>query len=86
MSEKTLEKLKAQRAQINARIKQENAKIKAQKRKARNHRLIEIGAMLESAIGRPVEKEEMEALNLYFVNQKDWILKGLAKTSSAREI
>jgi hypothetical protein len=51
MDNKKLEKLKEREALIKEQIKQEKAKLKAQERKARNHRLIEVGATIESALG-----------------------------------
>lgn len=81
MSESKLEKLKEREAKIKAQIKQEKAKAKAQERKARNHRLIEIGAMFESALGRAVEKSEMDKLNNYFKQQQEggWLERALGK-------
>ena len=79
MADTRLEKLQEKEAQIKAQIKQEKAKLKSQERKARNHRLIEIGAMVESALGRPVEKDEMERLNSYFRQQREWIERSLLK-------
>jgi hypothetical protein len=51
MSQAQIEKLEKEIAQKKERLKQEKAKLKAQERKARNHRLIEVGATIESALG-----------------------------------
>jgi hypothetical protein len=51
MSQAQIEKLEKEIAQKKERLKQEKAKLKAQERKARNHRLIEVGATVESALG-----------------------------------
>ena len=64
MDNKKLEKLKEREAQIKEQIKQEKAKLKAQERKARNHRLIEIGCIMESALGAEF-MESVDKNNLY---------------------
>lgn len=71
MSETKLEKLQAKEAQIKEQIKQEKAKLRAQERKARNHRLIEVGATVESVLGRPIEKEDLPKLQKFLQDQED---------------
>lgn len=76
---KKLEDLLEKEKKIKAQIQQEKAKMKAAERKARNHRLIQVAAILESAIGRTIEKEDFEKWQQYCYDQKDWILKALEK-------
>ena len=59
--------IKEQRAKLQEKIAQLQAKEKAlaqkdklQERKARTKRLIEIGAVVESVVGHPIEKEKLE--------------------------
>lgn len=64
MSESRLEQLKQREAKIKAQIKQEKAKMKALERRARNHRLIEVGAVLESDVGvNFTNKEDRQILH-----------------------
>ena len=71
MSEARLEKLKEKEAQLKAQIKQEQAKAAAQARKANNHRLIQIGSMVDVAFGRPIEEDEMKDLVNRFKKQTE---------------
>lgn len=48
--------------QYEAQLKMLQAKQKEENRKARNHRLIEIGASIESVLDHPVEKEMLPSL------------------------
>ena len=63
---KLMEKTKAYGEQIK--------KLQAQKsesdRKARTHRLIEIGATVESVLGRSIEKDELPRLMSWLTNQE----------------
>ena len=61
MDNNKLEKLKEREAQIKEQIK---AKLKAQERKARNHRLIEVGCIMEAALGAEF-MESVDKNNLY---------------------
>ena len=61
--DKRLEQIKAQkRALINRNKKAE--------RTARNHRLIEIGATVESVLGRPIPKEDLPKLVAFLQMQE----------------
>lgn len=74
MARKTLEEqLKAleEKEQIlKARKQQLIAKSKEQERKARTHRLIEIGGAVESVLGRAIEKDELPKL-IAFLKQQE---------------
>lgn len=61
--EKKMQQLKEQKKKILAREKE-------QERKARNHRLIEIGATVESVLGRPIEKEDLPKLKFFLESQE----------------
>jgi hypothetical protein len=71
MDNKKLEKLKEREAQIKEQIKQEKAKLKAQERKARNHRLIELGALIESRCG----ELDLEKFAEYLDSYESYIIK-----------
>ena len=47
------------------------AKEKEKERKARTHRLIEIGGAVESVLGRPIEKEELPKLITFLKKQEE---------------
>lgn len=81
MSNTKLAKLEERKAQLEARIKQEKARVKAQEKRARDHRLILIGAEFESALGRAVEKSEMDNLKKFFKQQQEggWLERALGK-------
>lgn len=59
-------KLQARIAKLQAREKKLAADEKEKERKARTKRLIEIGAVVESVVGHPIEKENLE-------NFKSWL-------------
>ena len=61
--EKKMEQLKAQKRALQARQSQEE-------KKKRNHRLIEVGATVDSILGRPIEHEELPKL-LNFLKQQE---------------
>ena len=71
MDNKKLEKLKERESQIKEQIKQEKAKLKAQERKARNHRLIELGALIESRCG----ELDLEKFAEYLDSYESYIIK-----------
>lgn len=72
------EKLQAKIAQLQAREKALAQKDKVRERKARTKRLIEIGAVVESVVGHPIEKEKLE-------NFKLWLSKALEKKAIEKE-
>lgn len=53
-----LMELKERRDQLNARIQKIQARKNAKARKARTHRLIQVGAIVETAIGRECDEAE----------------------------
>ena len=57
------------------KLKQQKKKLKAeqakQARNARTKRLIEIGAEVESVLGRPIEREELPKLRAFLQQQED---------------
>ena len=66
--------IKEQRAKLQEKIAQLQAKEKAlaqkdklQERKVRTKRLIEIGAVVESVVGHPIEKEKLENFKLWLI-------------------
>lgn len=61
--EKKMKQLQEQKKKILARERE-------QERKARNHRLIEIGATVESVLGRPIEKEDLPKLKFFLESQE----------------
>lgn len=61
--QKKIEQLKAKEKQIKARHSQEE-------RKARTKRLIEVGATVESVLGRSIEKEDLPKLKSFLENQE----------------
>lgn len=65
-------KLQEKIAALQAREKTLAAKEKEKERKARTKRLIEIGAVVESVAGHPIEKEQLEKF-------KQWLIKHLEK-------
>lgn len=76
---KKLDNLLEREKKIKAQIQQEKAKMKAAERKARNHRLIQVAAILESEIGQAITEEDFSKWQLYCRDQKSWILKALNK-------
>lgn len=51
-----IEKLEERKEQLNQQVKQLKARKSQEERKARTKRLIEIGASVESVLGRPIER------------------------------
>lgn len=67
------EKLQKKQAQLKAAQSQ-------QARKARTKRLIEIGAAVESVLGRPIEKDDLPNLIQFLKDQEDrgcWFSKAM---------
>lgn len=60
-NEKTL-LLEQKKEQLNQQVKQLKARKSQEERKARTKRLIEIGASVESVLGRPIEHDELPKL------------------------
>lgn len=56
--------------QAKERIKELKQKQNALERKQRNHRLIQIGAIVESVLNRPIEEEDLPKL-LRFLQQQE---------------
>ena len=71
-------KLQEKIAALQAREKTLAAKEKEKERKARTKRLIEIGAVVESVAGHPIEKEQLEKF-------KQWLTKHLDKNPVEKE-
>lgn len=76
--------IKEQRAKLQEKIAQLQAKEKAlaqkdklQERKARTKRLIEVGAVVESVVGHPIEKDKLE-------NFKLWLIRVLEKEKATK--
>ena len=63
-AEEQIKELEERRAQLNARIQRIKAKENAKARKARTHRLIEVGALVESAVGVECDEAVRETLAL----------------------
>lgn len=70
-------KLQEKIAALQAREKALAAKEKEKERKARTKRLIEIGAVVESVVGHPIEKEKLE-------NFKLWLIRVLEKEKATK--
>ena len=64
-------------AQLQAKEKALAQKDKLQERKVRTKRLIEIGAVVESVVGHPIEKEKLE-------NFKLWLIRVLEKEKATK--
>lgn len=67
-----IERDKAEIERLQNRVKENEAKEREKERKARTKRLIEIGAVVESVAGHPIEKEQLEKF-------KQWLIKHLEK-------
>lgn len=65
------EELKAQIARLQSKAKKLAIKDKAQERKARTKRLIEIGAVVEKVYGNPIEKDMLKYLEKFLVGQNE---------------
>ena len=59
------EEIKAQIEKLQAKEKELAVRDKAQERKARTKRLIEIGAVVESVYGKPLEKDKLVYLKRF---------------------
>jgi len=74
MAQRTPEERLVENKQRQEKLKQEERRIKSQmvqaERKARTRRLIEIGAAVESVLGRPIEKEDLPKL-IGFLKQQE---------------
>ncbi len=57
--------------QAKERIKELQRKQNALERKQRNHRLIQIGATVESVLNRPIEEEELPNLFRFLQQQEE---------------
>ncbi len=57
-----LDELLKKAKQYEAQLKRLESQKKEEDRKARAHRLIEVGASVESVIGQPIEKEKLPVL------------------------
>lgn len=70
--------------QLNQQVKQLKARKSQEERKARTKRLIEIGASVESVLGRPIEKEDLPNLIKFLEDQENrgrWFSKAMNKDS-----
>lgn len=75
--------LELKESQIHERKKALRQREKAEERKARTHRLIEIGAEVESVLGRSVEKEDLPKLRDFLETQErrgNFFSKAMEKT------
>lgn len=78
--DKQLADLEKRKESIIAREKQLLAKKKEKERRARTKRLIEIGAAVESVLGRPIEKNDLPNLIDFLKKQEDrgrWFSKAM---------
>lgn len=69
--EQRLLELKKQMEQLKAKEKIIKTRQSEKQRKARTKRLIEIGAVVESVLGRPIEKEDLPKLKKFLEEQED---------------
>ena len=79
-----IEKLEEKKEQLNQQVKQLKARKSQEERKARTKRLIEIGASVESVLGRPIEKDDLPNLIKFLEDQEDrgrWFSKAMNKDS-----
>lgn len=86
--EERIEKLQKKQAQLKAQEKKLKAVQSQQARKARTKRLIEIGAAVESVLGRPIEKDDLPNLIKFLKNQEDrehWFSKAMETQSMKKE-
>lgn len=74
MARKTLEEqikaLEEREKVLKARKQELLAKNREKERKARTHRLIEVGGAVESVLGRPIEKEDLPKLIAFLQEQE----------------
>lgn len=81
-----LEDLELKESQIAARKKALKQRAREEERRARTHRLIEIGAEVESVLGHPIEKEDLPKLRNFLENQERrgyFFSKAMEKTDEA---
>ena len=75
MARKTIEEqiqaLEEKEKVLKARKQRLQAKEREQERKARTHRLIEVGGAVESVLGRPITKEELPMLIAFLKTQEE---------------
>ena len=80
-NEEKLQELNQKLEQLNNQKKKLLAQEKERERKARNHRLIEIGAEIESALGYTLDtKEARKALGDFIRSQEErgkWVTKAI---------
>lgn len=65
-----LAELEEQKNQLKEKEKRLRAQQKEQERKARTKRLIEVGATVESVLGRPINKEDLSKLKTFLEQQE----------------
>lgn len=65
--EKKLQELK----QLQAQKKKLESRKRSDDEKARVHRLIEVGATVESVLGRPIEHDELDKLLFFLKDQEE---------------
>lgn len=74
MARKTFEEqikaLEEKEKVLKARKQELLAKNREKERKARTHRLIEVGGAVESVLGRPIEKEDLPKLIAFLQEQE----------------
>lgn len=66
-----LDALKKKQDELKAQERSLKAKKSAQERKARTKRLVEIGATVESVLGKPIEKEDLVKLKIFLEDQEE---------------
>lgn len=64
--EKKIEEMKKKQEEYKAREKQYRARQSQAERKVRTKRLIEVGAVVESLVGQPVDKDKLPSLRVPF--------------------
>lgn len=69
--EERIEKLKKRQAELKAQEKKLLAQQSQKERKERTKRLIEIGATVESVLGRPITKDELPLLSNFLRQQEE---------------
>ncbi len=66
-----LEKLREQKKGLEERIKREEARENDKIKKARTKRLIELGATVESVLGRPITQDELPLVKKFLMSQEE---------------
>lgn len=69
-SDKVLDRLLEKRKAIDEQIKRKQAQQNEKERKARTKRLIELGAVVESVLGRPVYQDELTLVKNFLEEQE----------------